>query len=94
MSEPSSEAAARDALFSEGWLFAALLDVVVEHCATGQKGVVRSFGWRANARAMRLLAETGYIRIVGEQGDDIEAQVTPSGHELRATAERCDETGR
>jgi hypothetical protein len=42
-------------LFSEGWLFAALLEMVEQHCGAGE-GLLRSFGWKANARAMRLLA--------------------------------------
>ena len=86
MSEPSAEASAQVELFSEGWSFAALLDMVVEHCGAGQEGVVRSFGWRANARAMRVLAEAGYIRITSQHDDDIEALVDPSGRTLMTVA--------
>ena len=56
-------------LFSEGWLFAALLDMVDEHCTTPDSDRVKSFGWRSNARAMRLLAQAGYIEIEREDGD-------------------------
>ena len=94
MSEGASEASAQVELFFEGWLFAALLDMLVEHCGAGQEGIVRSFGWRANARAMRVLAEAGYIRITSQHDDDIEALVDPSGHELMAAAERLDERRR
>ena len=68
-------------LFSEGWLFAALLDMVEQHCGAGE-GLLRSFGWKANARAMRLLAEASYIEILSEAGEEIEATVSPSGHDL------------
>ena len=75
-------------LFSEGWLFAALLDMVIEHCGTGEEHSVKSFGWGDNARAMQLLAEAGYIDITGScSGDDIEAVVSPSGYELLRKAE-------
>ena len=94
MSEPSSDLSAQVELFSEGWLFAALLGMVIEHCGVGRDGLVSSFGRRSDARAMRRLAEAGYIRIVGERGDDIEARVTSPGRDLLATADRFEETGR
>jgi len=69
-------------LFSEGWLFAALLDMVDEHCTTTEPGRVKSFGWRSNARAMRLLAQAEYLEIDREDGDDIEARILPKAREL------------
>ena len=75
-------------LFSKGWLFAALLDMVIEHCSTGQENSIRSFGWSANARAMRLLAEAGYLEITGS-GDDIGAVVSFAGHALLKEADEA-----
>ena len=69
-------------LFSKGWLFAALLDMVEHHCGTGGDRLLKSFGWKANARALRLLAEAGYVEIADQSGDAIEARVTSEGRVL------------
>lgn len=58
----------------EEWLTAALLRMVLDHCARPD-GTLDSFGWRSNAEAMRLLA--GLIQIDAEDGDCIRAQVQP-----------------
>ena len=80
-------------LFSEGWLFAALLEMLVDHCGTGQEWHVKSFGRSANLRAIQLLAEAGYVDIAASHGDDIEARVSPSGRELLALTQRIFSSG-
>jgi hypothetical protein len=67
----------------EDWLFSALFDMVEQHC--GHKGdSLSSFGWRANARAMRLLAGAGFIEIDKEDGNAIESHTLSAGRELMA----------
>jgi uncharacterized protein (DUF433 family) len=58
----------------EEWLTAALLRMVLAYCARPE-GALDSFGWSANAEALRLLAEGGFIRIDDEAGDRIRATV-------------------
>jgi hypothetical protein len=60
----------------EDWLFAALLRMVLAHCAHPE-GYLDSFGSAANAEAMRLLAEAGFIRIDAEAGQRIRATALP-----------------
>jgi hypothetical protein len=60
----------------EDWLFAALLRMVLEHCAN-DKGALDSWGLRANSEAMRLLAEPGFIRIDTDIGGRLRASVLP-----------------
>jgi hypothetical protein len=55
-------------------LFAALLRVVLDHCAQPD-GIFDSYARLANADAMRLLAEGGFIRINDDAGDCIRAIV-------------------
>jgi DNA invertase Pin-like site-specific DNA recombinase len=79
-------------LFSEGWLFAALIDMVDAHCATPESDRVKSFGWRSNARAMRLLAQAGYIEIESEDDDQIEARILPKARELMRLVAAAEKT--
>ena len=74
-------------LFSEGWLYAALLDMVAEHCRA-EDGVLKSFGWKANARAMQTLADADYLEISKRDGDAIEGRITQAGRDLLEEAAR------
>jgi hypothetical protein len=71
-------------LFSEGWLFAALFDMVEQHCGATEADRLKSFGWSANARAMRLLNDAAYIAIDSQEGNQIEAHVLPKARDLMA----------
>jgi hypothetical protein len=62
----------------EEWLTLALLRMVLEHCARPEAATLDSFGWRSNAEAMRILADSGFIRIDAEDGDCIRATVMPA----------------
>ena len=74
-------------LFSEGWLYASLLDMVTAHCDTGE-AILKSFGWKANARAMQMLADANYLEILKKDGDDIEGRLTQAGRALLEEAAR------
>jgi hypothetical protein len=60
----------------EECLTAALLRMVLDHCARPE-GTLDSYTRRANAEAMRLLAEAGFIRIDDDTGDRIRATMLP-----------------
>jgi hypothetical protein len=73
----------------EEWLTAALLRMVLEHCARPE-GALDSFGRAANAEAMRLLAEDGFIRIDDDAGDDrIRATMLPETEAFLAWMRRA-----
>jgi hypothetical protein len=66
----------------EGWLFGALLDMVLDHCSVpGDK--LMSFGWSSNAEAMRLLGGARFIEIEAESGDELVAHELPAAAELQ-----------
>ena len=75
----------------EEWLTAALLRMVLDHCARPE-GTLDSFGWRSNAEAMRLVAEAGFIQIDAEDGDRIRATVLPEAEAFFAWMAKA-ETG-
>lgn len=60
----------------EDWLFAALLSMVLEHCAN-ERGTYDSWLRQPNADAMRLLAEAGFLRIDSDMGDRVLATALP-----------------
>ena len=68
----------------EQWLFSALLDMVVAHCATPENTLDSFAGWPANENAMRFLAEAGFIEITREGEGRIEAKLSPAGIDLTA----------
>ncbi len=63
-------------------LFAALLSVVQEACATTKDNELNSWGRAAYARAMRLLAGAGLIEIQTDADGRIVAHVTLDGATL------------
>lgn len=63
-------------------LFATLLSVVQEACATMKDNELNSWYRPAYARAMRLLAGAGFIEIQTDADGRIIAQVTPNGAAL------------
>jgi len=70
---------------AQDWLFSALLDMVLAHCATSENKLDSFLGWPANENAMRLLAEAGLIEITRERGDGrIEAKPLPAASALTA----------
>ena len=71
----------------EQWLFSALLDMVVAHCATSENKLDSFVGWPANENAMRLLAEAGFIEITSEREGRIEAKLLPAASALAARVE-------
>jgi hypothetical protein len=71
----------------EQWLFSALLDMVVAHCATAENTLDSFIGWPANENAMRLLAEAGFIEITREREGRIEAKLLPAASALTARVE-------
>lgn len=60
----------------EEWLTDALLRLVLECCA-GPDGTLDSCGRAASNKAMRFLAEAGFIRIDDDAGGRIRATVLP-----------------
>jgi hypothetical protein len=86
-------------LFSEGWLFAALLDMVLAHCSVPGDKLDSFIGYTANVTAMRLLAEAGFIEIESEDEstERLVAHVLPPAQELLARVEAAylkERTGR
>jgi hypothetical protein len=79
-------------LMSEGWLFAALLDMVLEHCSVPGDKIDSFIGYPANVTAMRLLAEAGFIEIESEEEspERLVAHVLPAAQELTARASPTD----
>jgi hypothetical protein len=71
----------------EDWLFAALLRMVLEHCARPE-GTLDSYTRWANAEAMRLLAEAEFIRIDADTGDRILATALPKAAAFLAWMEK------
>lgn len=60
----------------EDWLFAALLRMVLDHCAN-ECGTYDSWLRRPNADAMRLLREAGFLHIDSDIGDHVLATALP-----------------
>jgi hypothetical protein len=73
----------------EEHLSAVLLRMVLDHC-TRPEGTLDSFGRLANAEAMRLLAEHGFIRIHEQAGDRLRATVTPEAKSFLAWMAKAD----
>lgn len=71
-------------------LYAALLQVVAQHCATSpvftgrDADMLDSFGIKANAEAMALLAEAGLVEIEEEAGGRIIGRVSEAGRKILA----------
>jgi hypothetical protein len=63
-------------------LFATLLSVVEEACATTEGNKLDSWGLSTYTRAMRLLAGAGLIEILTEADRRVSAKVTPEGAAL------------
>lgn len=66
----------------EDWLTAALLDMVAQHCSTTTEGEFDSYAISANAAAMRLLAEAGFIEIESEFSRRVFGHITPKADAL------------
>jgi hypothetical protein len=60
----------------EDWLFAALLSMVLEHCAN-EGGTYDSWLRQPNADAMRLLGEAGFLHIDSDIGNRVLATALP-----------------
>ena len=69
-------------MFGEGEPTALLLQMVLHHCGTAQRGELDSHGIAANDEAMRALHESGDIEITAERDERIFAKVTPDGWTL------------
>jgi hypothetical protein len=67
----------------EEQLSAVLLRMVLDHCARPE-GTLDSFGRLANAEAMRVLAEDGFIRIDEDSGNRLRATVMPQAESFLA----------
>ena len=61
---------------SEDWLLAILFRLVLDHCARPE-GTLDSYERQANAEAMRLLADAGFIRVDEDVGGRVRATVLP-----------------
>ena len=68
---------------AEDWLMAALLRMVLDHCARPD-GTLDSYMRPANAEAMRLLADAGFIRVDSEADDRIRATPLPDAKDFLA----------
>ncbi len=68
---------------------AALLRMVLDHCARPD-GTLDSYARRANAEAMRLLADADFIRIENDAGDRIRATVLPEAEAFLAWMAKVD----
>ena len=71
----------------EDWLFAALLRMVLEHCARPE-GTLDSWAINENTQAMLLLAEAGFISIDSDADGRIRAKVLPEAHAFLAWMEQ------
>jgi hypothetical protein len=69
-------------MFGEGEPTALLLQMVLHHCDTGQRGELDSHGIAANDEAMRALHDSDYIEITAERDGRIFAKVLPDGWTL------------
>jgi uncharacterized protein (DUF433 family) len=67
-------------MFGEGEPTALLLAMVVHHCSTAQPDELDSHGIEANAEAMLMLHDAGYIEITDR--DRILAKLSPAGQRL------------
>ncbi len=63
-------------------LFATLLTVVQEACATMKDNEINNWHRPAYARAMRLLASAGFVEVQTDTDGRTIAQVTPDGAAL------------
>ena len=72
----------------EDWLLAALLRMVLQHYG-GPDGTLDSWAIRANAEAMRLVAEAGFIRIDAEAGRRVHATELPEAEAFLARMEQA-----
>jgi hypothetical protein len=71
-------------LFGEGYFFALLLRMVLEHCSTMKAGELSSFTVEANADAMQALAKAGFIETFDQTDRRIRATVLPAAEKLIA----------
>jgi hypothetical protein len=72
-------------MFGEGEPTALLLQMVLHHCGTPHRGELDSREIAANAEALTMLAEDGYVEITEQAGPRIFAKVTPDGWTLLAS---------
>ncbi|MGP0060452.1 MAG: hypothetical protein ACLPID_14300 [Beijerinckiaceae bacterium] len=79
----------RPSLAPEDYLFAALLNMVLEHCSVPGGKIDSFIGYPAHVTAMRLLAEAGFIEIESEDesAERVVAHVLPAAQELAARVE-------
>jgi hypothetical protein len=73
----------------EDWLLEALLRMVLDHCARPD-GTLDSYLRPANAEAMRLLAEAGFISVDSEADDRIRATPLPVAKDFLAWMAKAD----
>lgn len=71
----------------EDHLFAALLRMVLDHCARPD-GTLDSFRRAANREAMQMLADAGYIRIDDVDVERVRATVMPEAEAFLARMEQ------
>ena len=69
-------------MFGEGEPTALLLAMVAHHCSTAQPDELDSHGIEANAEAMMMLHDAGYIEITNRDGERIFANLLPAGRTL------------
>jgi len=51
-----------------------LIEMVAQHCTSGAAGKLDSMSLSANARAMRLLASLGHLKVTAEYGRRVMAE--------------------
>jgi hypothetical protein len=73
----------------EDWLLEALLRMVLDHCARPD-GTLDSYMRPANAEAMRLLAEAGFISVDSEIDDRIRATPLQQAKDFLAWMAKAD----